>query len=464
MSIPCRSLPLARLAGALAVLLLQIADAGPVAAGTTPPGGPRPPLVFEPNRGQGDPEARFLARGRGSRFYLTASGAVIALDRPGKPPAIVRLDLAAAAACEPHGEAALDGQSHYYTLDGSRPAIEGVEHFARVRCAAAWPGADVVFYGHDGELEYDFELAPGVTAEAIGFTVRGAATIALDASGDLRVALDGGGDFTLRAPIAYQPAGDGRRPVTASYWLGTGASSATSVRFALGPHDPALPLVIDPVLVYSTYLGGSNIDDIRGIAIGSSPEVFVTGSTQSVDFPLQDPIHGYGGGMEAFASKLASTGASLVYSTYLGNLPSNQVGESIAVNAAGEAWIAGSSNQLDPDYDAFLLKLNANGTLAWSRVYGGSLDDRAKDVVVDASGVAYTVGFTDSSDFPVLNAIQGTYGGNRDGFMRRYDSAGKPPVLDLPRQRLHPGRRGGGDRRQQQHPRGRLDVGARHRR
>ena len=195
--------------------------------------------------------------------------------------------------------------------------------------------------------------------------------------------------------------------------------------FVLGDHDPALPLVIDPVFSYSTCLAGTADDAAYDLAVDATGAIYVVGTTTSADFPTRNPIHGYGGGEEVFVSKLNADGSDLVYSTYAGNNADHQSASGVAVSSAGEAFVTGSTCPADySPCQAYLMKLNATGGFAFSSIFGGSYHDRGAEVAIDTSGNAVVVGTTGSSDFPVLNAVQPTIGGMNDAFVRRYSSTG----------------------------------------
>jgi hypothetical protein len=404
------------------------------------------PLRFEPNRGQTDPQVRYLARGTGYGLFLTDEEAVMrfspdaahggATSEPAQA-AVLRMRLEDAAPVRPRARLPQAGRSSYLSLDGSRPPIADLPHYSELVYRDRYPGIDVVYYGHEGQLEYDFVLAPHADPRRIALRFEGADALRVDAGGDLLIELDGR-TLVQRAPIAFQygdlalaatpdatrlrHSGAARIPVPAHYVLdGDGR-----VRFELGAYDRSRPLVIDPVFAYSTCLGGSGYDGAEDIALGPNGEVYVAGGSDSPDFPLAGPIHGYGGGTEIFVTKLDPSGSGAIYSTYAGGNGDNQWAYSVAVNAAGEAFVAGSTQSTaTTQIRAFVMKLNAAGNAAvFSNVFGGNGTSLAYGIALDGSGNAVVAGMTSSADFPVLNALQGAAGGGYDAFVRRYSSTG----------------------------------------
>ncbi len=259
-------------------------------------GGPLP-LAFEANHGQADGSVKFLTRGRGYGLFLTPTETVLVLvpgdlrsplaRRPGPTtggvsarPSVVRMRFVGGdASAAIVGEAPLPGRSHYFLGEPGRWRRD-VPTFARVHYADLYPGVSLVFYGTERELEYDFVVAPGADPAAVELAFDGADSLRLDERGDLVIAT-AAGDLRLRRPVIYQEADDGRRPVEGGYVL-----DGTRVRFRVAAWDASRPLVIDPVLGYSTYLGGSSNDQGFGVVVDALGNAYVTGSTISSDFPI----------------------------------------------------------------------------------------------------------------------------------------------------------------------------------
>jgi len=394
------------------------------------------PLAFEANRGQTDPEVRFVARGAGYTVFLTPTEAVLALGGHGPERAVVRVkpvDTSPTARLVPDG--ALPGAVHYARVPASAPI--SAPTYERVRYAGVYPGVDLVYYGRPHELEYDFVVAPGADPGRIAVALEGAERLELDAGGDLVVHTTAG---LLRQPrpIVYQEVDGARRTVSADYVL----DGDQRVRFRLGAYDPSRRLVIDPVLAYSTYLGGGNEEGdwlwgaVFGIAVDAAGNTYVTGSTTSVDFPTApggDPT--LSGDQDAFVTKLSPTGAVL-YSTYLGG-DCDDIANDIAVDGNGNGYITGRAHGsvcfLGMRPGALVAKLGPTGAPLYSLVFGGMYADTSagKAITVDAQGRAYVTGTATTTDFPTTPGAFRTVGcpdlglpGYGDGFVAKVSPAG----------------------------------------
>ncbi len=309
------------------------------------------PLAFAPNRGEAPNRVRFVARAAHSTVALTRRAAVLSLaNSRGTGTKDARVALRFAGDATPKatvtGARGLPGTVNY--LVGRRSAwLRGLPTFGRVVYHGLWPGIAAVFYGHRGRLEYDFDVAPGADPSAIGLDVRGARGVRVTPSGALAIRVPGG---TVRqlAPHAYQTIGGRRRTVAAHYVI----SDRGRVRVRVGAYDHHRPLVIDPVLEYSTYLGGMGADRGDGIAVDAQGAAYVTGSTTGDGFPVKNAEQATpGAGADAFVTKLSPDGQSLEYSTYLGGV-ATQIGDTaeghgIAVGAGGAAYVTGQTDQID---------------------------------------------------------------------------------------------------------------------
>src|ERR1022692_2021146 len=404
------------------------------------------PLSFEANRGQTARQVKFLARGPGYTLFLTPDAAVLSLHRQ-KTNAVLRMKLQGAnARASVTGADALPGKSNYFI--GSDPSQwrTDVPTYAGVKYAAVYPGIDLVYHGNQRLLEYDFLVAPGADPRAIGIRFQGARKLAVNRDGALVIGL-GGSEVIEPAPVVYQEVGGRRQTVAGRYVLrGKGR-----VGFSVAEYDRTHPLVIDPTLVYSTYLGsvnpGNGGNQGTSIAVDASGNAYVTGSTCSLDFPITLGAFQTtcGGGGDAFVSKLNAPGSALVYSTYLGG-SGLDLGYGIAVDASGSAYVTGQTGSSDfpttPGafqttyrgcsgcWNAFVSKLNASGSaLSYSTYLGGSTWDRAWGIAVDASGNAYVTGMAGSFDFPTTpGAFQTTLRGAANVFVSKLNAAGSALV------------------------------------
>ena len=432
------------------------------------------PLRFEANQGQVDEDVKFLSRGKGYTMFLTSGGAVMALRAPGKVnkqsadvretepgsrergmesgrSAVLRMNLVGAnRVTRVAGGEELPGKSNYFIgNDPSQWRID-VPSYDRVKYESVYPGVDLVYYGHQGELESDFLVAAGADAGAIRLRIDGAKRLRINREGDLELKIDGG-EVVLGKPVVYQRnGGEAEKHIIAGRYHMKGRRD---VGFEVARHDQKEPLIIDPVLRYSTYLGGSGADSGNGIAVDAEGNVYVTGNTSSSNFPKANPLQTtYGGGQDAFVTKLNAAGDALVYSTFLGGGGQDN-GYGVAVDAEGNAYVTGSTSstnfptmgvrlsppgriELPPfqasygggNSDGFVTKLNGAGSLVYSTYLGGSGSDSANSIVVDTSGNAYVTGETTSSNFPTKNPFQATNGGFTDAFVTKLNAVGSALV------------------------------------
>lgn len=414
------------------------------------------PLTFEPNRGQTDTQVKFLARGRGYTLFLTETEVVLALSRSlgqksqperitatmaaepqekqATASAVLKMELVGANPA-PHllGLDQFPGKSNYFIGNDPKEWHTDVPQYAKVRYEGVYSGVDLVFYGNQGQLEYDFIVAAGTRPDAIALGIHGADRIKAGANGDLLV-LASGQEIRLHKPFIYQDADGVRQQIAGGFVL----KGKHRIGFRVATYDTTRPLIVDPVLRYSTYLGGSNTDLGRAIAVDSSGNAYVTGETFSSDFPTAGtPVQGSnGGGEDVFVAKINATGTALVYSTYLGgNGLDPEQGNAIAVDSSGNAYVTGvtrssnfpTMNALQPTLsgpaDAFVAKLNPTGSaLVYSTFLGGSLGERALGIALDPPGNAYILGRTTSTDFPTLNAFQTTKGADGCQFPPCFDA------------------------------------------
>jgi hypothetical protein len=397
------------------------------------------PLSFERNVGQAPQEVQYLAHGASYAIALTREGAALSLAGSGEPGSVVALTVqGASAAPAPTAARPLPGHFNYFIGNDPAQWRTDVATFGQVRYQGVYPGIDLVYYGTQGRLEYDFTVAPGASPHAIGLRFAGGEAPLLGARGELTIAA-GEHAMTFEPPVAYQVVDGHRRAVSARYRL-----EGAVVGFALGHYDHALALVIDPVLSYLTYLGGSK-DDVVGnvvpsnigggippsqaLAVDASNNAYVVGYTSSTDFPTHAPFAPVkaktSGSRWAFVTKISADASSLVYSTYLGGSNGDDFGYGIALDAQGNAFVTGATGSNDfpatsgayqtlcaPNYtnspghpfaacgpsggtSAFVSKLSPTGALLGSTFLGGTAAGTAgAAVAVDAVGRPYVVGTT----------------------------------------------------------------------
>ena len=438
------------------------------------------PLSFEANHGQVDPQVRFLSRGNGYSLFLTDKEAVLALRKPekGDPTAtmssleakspgmerpsfkndVVRMQLAGVnSGTIVRGTDKLLGTANYFLGNDRSRWHSNVPTFAKVRYEGVYPGVDLVYYGNQQQLEYDFVIKPGADARSIRVRFAGAKKLKLDDNGNLEV-IAKNGKIVFHKPVVYQEVAGKHLPVDGRFTLQT----HSTVNFEVGHYNHAAPLVIDPVLVYSTYLGGTGQsdsgsfgDNSHGIAVDTSGNAYVVGGTWSTDFPVitgsydsTDPGAVYSSFVTSvgYVSKLNASGTALVYSTYIGGSGSSGYNGdtvnggggdgvlAIALDSSGNAYLTGSTwssnfpvsqgalqahnNAFPYGYNAFVAKLDSSGSnLMYSTYLGGTglqdgtangYGDDGAAIAVSAAGNAYVAGGARSSNFPVTSgAFQG---------------------------------------------------------
>jgi hypothetical protein len=450
------------------------------------------PLSFEANQGQTDPRVKFLSRGRGYGLFLTGDEAVLVLRKlsaaSGQPsdrrnskletrnsgadaripypeprtPAVLRLRLMGAnPAAEAQGLEELPGKSNYFLGNDSKRWRTNVPNYAKVAYKNVYRGVDLVYYGNQGQLEYDFVVAPHTDPRTIVFEIETdqlsvvSRQLSVAQNGDLVIQTDGG-EIRLHKPLVYQADNpeskiqnrqflDGRyilRPVR----LGRAnpkskiANPKYEVSFEVAAYDKSKPLIIDPVLTYSTFLGGGDNETGYGITVDADGNAYVTGSTGSIDFPTASPLQtSAGGDFDVFVSKVNPTGTALVYSTYLGGSGFDR-GTGIALDSSGNVYLTGmtASNNFPTTTgafqttfgggtcgtafcsDAFVAKVKADGSaLVYATYLGGGDSDFGQGIAVDAGGNAYVTGSTLSTNFPTATPRQAATAGNSDAFVTK---------------------------------------------
>ena len=380
------------------------------------------PVRFEANIGQVDPNTLFIARGLGHPLWVTKTGFQVAsANRPGTPLAVRLAGTSQRMTNE--GLDAVRATTNY--LMGSDPSRwrTDIPNFERVRMKGVYPGIDLVYYGQGETLECDFVLQPGADPAQIDIDIQGASAAAIDPAGDLVVKAPGGG-FRWHKPTAFQEVSGVRRLVDATYIL----KRSGRLAIQLGRYDRKEKLVIDPVLVYSTYVGGAGVDDGTAIAVDANGAVYIAGTTSSTDFPISAGVQStLRGPTDAYVMKLDSGGA-LVYATYFGGSKSDGAA-ALALDSAGNAYVAGATSSTDFPLAqpfstvpgaGFVAKLNASGT---ALVYSSYLAAAVIGIAVDASQSAYVVGGS-GPGFPLVNPAQPVHGGDTDAFVAKLNASG----------------------------------------
>jgi len=420
------------------------------------------PMSFETNLGQTGPSIQFLSHGQGYTLFLRPDEAVLVLQGAGST-----------APANPHGQAAnqvdeLSAAQVYMQLVGANPRanvahedrqitrtnyflgndpskwLTDIPNYGRIRYRSVYDGIDLVYYGNQRSLEHDFEVGPGADPAKIVLGFHGAKTARVDpATGDLILTIGSGArhaNLRLLKPVTYQESNGSRIEIPSSYKL----LPHRQVSFNIGRYDRSRPLIVDPVLVYSTYLGGSGAnghgDQGNGIAVDASGNAYIVGTTYSTNFPLsatpyqsQNNSALAGHGSTVFVSKFNPAGTALLYSTYLGGSGGDE-GYAIALDSSGNAYVTGTTYSQDFPVTCgvlqnvsfsfanaapttFVSKLNPSGSaLVYSTYLGGtgndstpSQGDVAQTVAVDSAGNAYVAGYTFSADFPVTTGAFQTH-------------------------------------------------------
>ncbi len=402
------------------------------------------PLSFQPNHGQTDKQVKFLSRGDGYTLFLTQSEAVLALSQPEnkqqtsssaktKESTQIKLQwLGSNPDIQPTSVQPLPGVVNYFVGNDPQQWHRDIPTYAQVKYSSLYPGIDLVYYGNQGQLEYDLVVAPGSDPNLIKLKLEGAQQLEIDSQGGLLVHTSSG-VLQQHKPVVYQVIDGQKQLIEGKYVL----SKQQEVKIALANYDHQQPLVIDPILVYSTYLGGSKIDSPKQIAVDALGSAYIVGETSSLNFPTKKAYQSASGGFgDVFVTKLNPKGDSLVYSTYLGGDFADYAG-SIAVDVLGNAYVTGTAFSANfPLYkafqttlsgagDVFVTKLNPDGNkLVYSTYLGGSGSESSYGIAVDALGCTYIAGTTTSNNFPLHDAFQSTTGGGLDVFVTKLKPLG----------------------------------------
>jgi hypothetical protein len=401
--------------------------------------GPSLPAAFIPNRGQSDPRVHFYAQTPGASFWFTRDEAVFSLTKNGQRADLALHFIDAQPQMIMRGAEPMNGRVNYLVGNDRSRWQTDLPTYRELVYGDLWPGIDLAFQDRNGTLKYEFRVAAGADVSNIRLQYRGAEAVRRGSRGELVIATPVATISDAR-PLSYQLVRGKRVPVASEYLVADDGRYS----FALGAYDAGQPLVIDPGLAYSTFLGGSDEDYVMAMAVDGSGNAYVTGFTVSPDFPFGGGV-GSTSGMSAFVTKFDPTGTAVIYSTYVGGSAA-EGGAGIAVDATGSAYVAGSTTSADfptsanaydstyngpppPSFqdpgagDAFLLRLNpAGNALLYSSYIGGSDWDSVSGMALDPSGNVYITGFAASTDFPVTpGAFDSGPGGS---FVAKFDAAG----------------------------------------
>lgn len=389
------------------------------------------PVSFEANRGQADADVKFAGRGDGFGVLLKTDGAVLALHNRRKGPAggplsahrvTMKLEGANSAPFLSGVEEQVARANYFIGNDPSK-WVRGVETYSGVLYSSVYRGVDLMFHSNARQLEYDFTVAPGGDANDIRLRFDGVDDAVLAREGSL-VLHTPAGELRHERPIAYQEKDGSRRPVAAAFkQLPDG-----TIGFQVGEYDQTQPLVIDPVLVYSTYMGGKADDFGRAIAVDAGGNAFLVGDSFSSDFLFTASTTN----SEVYVAKLNADGLFLTYS-FFGGKKGNDFATGVAFDASGNVYLCGTTESSDfPQLhsigsallgtsDAFVIKFTADfQQFFYSTLIGGSGQENGVSLAVDSAGSAYISGRTTSPDFPLVGAIQTSYGGgDSDAFVSK---------------------------------------------
>lgn len=386
------------------------------------------PLFFEPNVGQAPAGVEYVARGSSYVLQVLGDGS-LAVAAGGES---VRLHWEGARTAPASARLPLATRVNYLRGRDPRNWRTGVRTYGELRYSDVYDGIDLVYYGRGGNLEYDFIVRPGADPSAIELRVDGAKSLALSPGGDLLIET-AGGTLRQRRPHVYQPTSGGMRTVDGRFVL----HGPREVGFQLASYDADAPVIIDPVLDYSTYVGGMSDDDVQRIALGADGAVYATGTTRSSNFataPGGAPIL-VSGFSDMYVAKLAPGGSAWEYVTIIGGTGEDRA-LGLAAGVDGSAYVTGQTDSFDfpvtaggdrflgGTRDAFVLKLAPNGAVAYASLIGGGQEETGTAIAVGTDGSAYVTGTTGSLDFPLNRPLQAAYGGRGDAFVARFSPEG----------------------------------------
>ncbi len=411
------------------------------------------PFSFELNMGQKANHIRFLTRGREYTAFFTPNEVIFTLQEGKKENSIspkVRKPLeeqsnkynllkmkmeGSNSDIEIIGEELLEGRFNYLIDKDTEKWITNVPTYRRIKYKEIYPGIDLIYYGNEHQLEHDFIVQPNIDPKVINLSFEGAENIEVDKDGHLIVETKTG-RLKLLKPIVYQDINGKQQEIKSSYEI----RRNRNVGFILGKYNNSIPLRIDPVLSYSTFLGGSNGEIGYGITTDKNGNAYITGTTASNNFPTTEGSYNgsFSGVFDVFITKLNPSGTALVYSTFLGG-NDDDIGYSITIDNEDNVYITGTTasnnfpttegaydGSFNGNYDVFITKLNSTGTdLVYSTFLGGTGTDSGNAIAIDVEGNAYIAGQTNNNTFPTTEgAYDRTLNGGYDAFVAKLNSSG----------------------------------------
>lgn len=406
------------------------------------------PLSFEMNEGQSNPQVKALAHGSGYGLFLTSTESVLVVGTKKEDQAVVRVrTLGANPDAKVSGLDRLESTSNYYIGRDKSQWHENVSNYARVKYDSIYPGVDLIYYGNQQQLEYDYVVAPGANPSAIRMAVEGARRLRIDRNGDL-VLETRHGLMSHHKPVIYQEINGSRHDIAGNFIL-----RGKQVSFQVGDYDRSQELVIDPTLTFLTYLGGSGTDEGKALTVTTTTGVtLVGGVTISANFPTASPLFTYTGEADGFVSALDPTGKTLLVSTYVGGSGGANLVTGVAVDSSllpAMLYVAGTTtspnlsvtNAFQPTYagggaDGWVARINLKVTIitlnplkftlttsiGFVTYLGGTGADTVSGIAMDQiTKDVFVTGLTTSANFPVTpGVVQGVFGGVVNGFVTRF--------------------------------------------
>lgn len=394
------------------------------------------PIAFEPNRGQAENSTQFIARTPDLAIDFSSAGPRLRW-RAHKSESAGSLEIHFPGANRQpkiEGEVPLAGAGNYFI--GNDPAgwITDLPTYGRLRYRQIYPGVDLVFYGRGRHLEYDFVIAPGADPAKVRMEFAGADRMWRDDSGNLILVIEDR-ELAIRAPAIYQETERGRQAIPGHYVI----NEDRQVSLELADFDAARPLIVDPIIDFSTYLGGVGLDTGYAVTVDPAGNIYVVGQTASLNFPTRNPLfNALNGANDAFIVKVNPQGSTVLFSTYLGGRNPGDRAWAVAVDRNGHIHVCGETNSVNfpivngaqtnfrGNTDAFISILaNAGNALLYSSYLGGSFQDVAYGMALDDDGNIYLTGGTKSSNFPTRNPLQAELRGPKDAFVAKLNAAGE---------------------------------------